>query len=288
VEVVGRTEAELDALVGRITGDIGKLAAEGIAVTGVGVDVQANAVEVGIERPTRDQVNAIKNLYGDAIYVAALPHGSPGSCLGRNQCWDPAKGGLWVKNVDTSESCSSGFVARDSRRNIYLFTAGHCASGNYSHHDMAIGHSTYSSWYQSSSADARIIDIADLEVSNEYFKSTTNFMHVTARVGSTGDYVGEAICIQSYMYNVNCGTITNTNWSLVYEDIGFVRQRRANFWAHPGDSGGGVYLSSNPWAEGLYTFDYTPDNNSVFSQIALAEVGQNSPYSVTICTTMTC
>jgi hypothetical protein len=194
-----------------------------------------------------------------------------------------------VGNVPTGDVCSSGFVARDTRSNIYLFTAGDCGSGSYTHNGLAIGSSAYSSFYENSPADARIIDIGDLDVSNELFLSTTNFKHITARVGSTGDYVGEIVCIQSWYYGVNCGTITSTSATDVWSGHGWVHQREANYWAHEGDSGNGIYLSSYPFAEGIEAaLRGGNDHDNYYGQIAYAETADNSPYSISTCTSMIC
>jgi hypothetical protein len=289
VESVGRTAKDLAATRERIAAEAPQLAALGIMVTGNWVDTPANRVALGVDAPSEDATALLRQRYGPDLEVVDLPAPTAGACLNRSNCWNPAKAGLWITNSGANQSCTSGFVASDGiGGDVFLFTAGHCLGGSYTHNGSYIGSSVYSSYFNNSAADARIINITDSQESNYLFKSTSNLVHITAVESLYWDYVGLGVCTQSWYWGVNCGTITNIDMTVSYNGLTFIHQRRANYSAHSGDSGGPVYLSSSPTAEGL-SAAYFSDSDWVFSQIQHAQQEISTPQeSLLTCTTMTC
>lgn len=285
VVVADNSYQQLEALRDKINADQTRIATSGVSFVGAGIDVINNLVNVNVLDNGPTAAAYLRSEFGTGIEVSIVSPATPASCTGRGSCWDPAKAALWITDP-AGGGCTSGFVSADTvRDNIYLFTAGHCGAGTYIHNGVSIGRSSYDSYYDGSWADARVIDIADSERSNEYYKLTTTFMHITSEYAAYQDYVGQPVCIQSWYWGNNCGSITNVDQSTYYLGLHFYHQREANYGAHQGDSGDGIYTSAS--AEGLEAA-LNNDFDNFFGQIGFAETLIDTPYALRTCQTMSC
>jgi hypothetical protein len=160
-------------------------------------------------------------------------------------------------------------------------TAGHCGSGTFYHYG-AIGQTLVNQFYDGSSADAEIISMASAQKSNYMFKATVDIPQVTSRL--TGDYTGMLVCIPSWYFGVNCGSITIDDVMVTMWGIRIYHERQANFYAWPGDSGGPIYLPTGQTtvqAEGIMSGTSGPNAN-FFSPIWNVQGG------LTVCTSLSC
>jgi hypothetical protein len=191
------------------------------------------------------------------------------------------KGGLGI--IGPSGGCTSNYIYRNSAGTPFLVTAGHCGSGAFYHNGTAIGQTLVNQFYDGSSADAEIISMVSSQKSNYMFRATVDIPQVTSRL--TRDYVGMLVCIPSWYFSVNCGSITVDDIIAVfYGSIHIYNERQANFFAWPGDSGGPIYLPTGQTtvqAEGIMSGTAGPNVN-FFSPIWNVQGG------LTVCTSPSC
>lgn len=278
----------LQAVQTRMASDWPRLDAQGFAISGIGIDIAHNRVSVGLNTVTADFAEALTSSYGPAIEVLQEPGPEPFSCVSRSNCANPLKAALQIYNATRGIPCASGFVASDGfGGDAYLITAGHCLYGSFTHNGSGIGQVIEDSYYNWSQADAEVINISDTQRSNEIYQSPTSVLHITARQSYLGDYVGEAVCISSYYYGNNCGTITDNEYDAHYSGLYFQDQRRANYLAHGGDSGGPIYVPGISTAAGITTAGWA-DDNCIYSQINWVEVDVPTTHGLKTCLNMTC
>jgi hypothetical protein len=259
-------------------------------VTGVGIDERANRVRVTVERNTSGTALAFLDPYGSAVALEEVPEPLPMACNGRGDCKDPLRAGLRIVNGTVGGSCASGFLASSpAGGNTYMFTAGHCYHGSFGLLDTGygIGNVATDSFFDGSYADAETIDITNSQESNYIYKTSSSVYTITGRQTPATDYVGQPVCVSSWYYGANCGSITYTTWNTFYLGKHFIDQRRANYYAHSGDSGNAVWIGQTTKAEGL-TVSGNSDHDCFFSQIVYAETYQQMPNGLQECRNLTC
>jgi hypothetical protein len=272
--------ADLEAIRFRITDDPVIRQAGGMGIVTMAIDEQSNRVQIGVDPFQQEVVDYIEGTYGPAVSVVAQ-HIDLATCTSRNNCGDPLKAGLGISGP--GGACTSNFIYRNSAGTPLLVTAGHCGSGTFYHNGAAIGSTLVNQFYDGSSADAQTISMSSSKKSNYMFKSTVDIPQVTSR--RTSDYVGMLVCIPSWYYGVNCGSITVGDITLVYYDVIHIyHARQANFLAWAGDSGGPIYLPTGQatvQAEGILSGTNGPYVN-YFSPIWYVQGG------LTVCTSLSC
>lgn len=110
IEHVRYTSAELLELTDTVTGDWDLLRDLGIEVASTALSGRDNVVQVGVNRPTAEEVAAIESRFGtDRVQViheevVAEQHG----CISTDHCAYPMRGGVWVSGCTAVPSCGGG------------------------------------------------------------------------------------------------------------------------------------------------------------------------------------
>ncbi|HET7181722.1 MAG TPA: hypothetical protein VFI15_05760 [Candidatus Limnocylindrales bacterium] len=287
--VVNSTMDELLALQAKVDGSRGALAAQGIVLNGVGVDVRANQVVAGVHPLTNDAARRLLDLF-PGLVVVDEPAAQTASCVSRANCSNPLRAGIEV-DFPGYGSCTSNFVASTggTGSNVFLITAGHCAPKNAIafHNGSVIGQATKWYWYQGGNSDSLAIDIAESLKSNLLYITNDSMISITARQSPTADYPGQIICQSGITSNVKCGTLwggetQNFNGVVLYD----VRRVTDLVVAH-GDSGGPASVYQTGTASGIIMgSNYTPPPNARgwFTNIYYAE----RDLGLYVCRSMAC
>lgn len=162
----------------------------------------------------------------------------------------PLAAGLQIN--DAGARCTSAFVSNDEfSGQWYLLTAGHCSppGGTFWYQGITdhsvvgnpVGGDTRNAYYRKG-RDGIAIFMNALNVTNDIYIEG-NYRGVTG-VQRT-DYVGDFVCKSGITSEQTCGQITDTNATINYgEGSDVVRQRVANLYSAPGDSGAPIYYFS--------------------------------------------
>jgi streptogrisin C len=260
---VARSFAQLEAQAAKLRAGEGAL---GKAARGqVGIDVKANKVAVSVPDT---QVRAFTGATLPAgVTVSADPKiktEEDAGCTSRAACdWTIRAGSIvWAGNSG-NKVCSVGFTARNSSNQRYVYTAGHCSSGN----GVTWGTGAISMGPMQASINSGALDAAIIRVTNSWFtgdlggeiynEPTAGKMVPVKGVAPTLSYIvqGETVCLSANYTQPNgasfCGVVgTNSDASV----RGMVRVNGLD--ACPGDSGGGWYWlpsSGNRIAYGVHS-----------------------------------
>jgi hypothetical protein len=252
---VARTEAEVDALVERISRDLGFHSRLGVTVHVVGSDTARNGVDVNVEPYSPEIARALEAHYGAGVRV--LPGTAPEltACVNRDNCDGPPI----MAGVSNDWGCTVGFGVHGSSvsSNPRFLTAGHCiaqvvaahgwSSWTWFHHITSLGRSTAHSWYDFSTADAGTMGNVSMTVhSRRVMKDASpTWYRTSSRQGAASDYQGFAICQSGQTSGLQCGTILSTNKTPNYSGVHMTKQRQANYMVQMGDSGAPVVSSGN-------------------------------------------
>lgn len=261
---VARSEAEIDALVDRISRDLEFHASLGIGVHVVGSDTERNGVDVNVEPYSSEIADALEERYGAGTRV--LPGTAPQltACINRDNCDGPPI----MAGVSNDWNCTVGFGVHGSSvgTNRRFLTAGHCVKqvvdlygwGGWTwfHHNTNLGLSTAHSWYDYSTADAGTMGNVSSTIHSRrvMYDATPSWYTTSSRQGATSDYKGFAICQSGHTSGWRCGTILSTNKTPCYDPtppcsgndaVHITKQRQADYLVQVGDSGGPVVSNSN-------------------------------------------
>jgi hypothetical protein len=207
------------------------------------------------------------------VVSGAAPHtGSRGvnpssTCHSRVDCGPNVIGGLQI--TFTGWSCTSGFVARDTKRGtLVLLTAGHCLTGSglsalWSHHGVAIGRASVDAFRQDSNADAGEIGLTDSRPTNEvYGSSKTDIRSVTGWASDAKQKVGSKVCRSGGASGWRCGSIVVADIDAKLDGNVIHHMWGIDFPSAAGDSGSpvldqdgraaGVLIATTP-TESLYS-----------------------------------
>jgi streptogrisin C len=261
---VARSAAELEQRAAELRAGRG---AVGQAAQGrVGVDVKTNQVVAAVPASQRAALARSAAAAGDVKLVE-----DPGirveadyGCTSRSACDSTIRAGaiMWRSNTSIPW-CSVGFTARNASNQRFVYTAGHCTTGN------GIGWGTGSAAIgpMSSSLDSGAIDASIIQVTNAWFASDAGgeiyFADGGARtapvkgVAPTVGYMvaGETVCLAA---NFTAPDATNPCGVLATNSDAGVRgmARVDGVDACGGDSGGGWYWlssSGNRYAYGIHS-----------------------------------
>ncbi len=251
------------------------LAADGIRLYTLGIDLKENRVQLGVREATPFVQEAVAARYGSIVAVQTASPSVSLSCQGRANCANPLKGGLAILRSDGSK-CSSGFVAH-SGSNIYLLTAGHCGGiySSWTHGGVSIGTIQKRSYNDGAYADAAGIAISASQKSNLVYRgSLTSFFNVNALYTSTG--LNDVVCLSARgLSSYDCGWITNVSIDICYcdepgEPVFLDQVETTSIEAIGGASGGAVFTlpnGSNVSAAGLIVRSNILDNLQYYSKI---------------------
>lgn len=257
VESVRHSAAELRTLTDAVTADWEMLRELGVDVVSTAFSGRDNLVQIGVAEPTADEIALLESRYG-SDKVEVLPEGivpANHGCISTDHCAYPMRGGVWISG------CTAGFVMRRGS-NTFLLTAGHCSAsstgGIFVHNGYgSIGGTYASAAFDGSRADAKIIDMTDSQESNRVFLTTTSYRLITSWQGVYDDNVGDLVCkMGANTGYATCGNISSVYVSTNVAGVDYIGQRRADFSAVGGDSGGPVYSAgggTNRMAIGVFS-----------------------------------
>ena len=273
------------------------------AAGNVGIDVTTNEVVVALPSDRRAAL-AGKAAARGAKVVTASPNQVQldAGCTSRLACdWTLRAGSIMWYGTTTSNQtwCSIGFTARNASNTRYVYTAGHCSTGN----GVNWGIGSKDIGPLTSSMDSGAIDAAIIQVTNTWFTGDTGgeiyisgsidgWAPVKGVAPSVGYMVaGETVCLsanytQPTVWGNSCGVL-GTN-----SDAGQRGMARVDgLDACGGDSGGGWYWASssgNRYAYGIHSrsdFGCHGDGGgtrSWYTPIALAKSGFQPTLNVEI------
>lgn len=255
-----------------------KLAAEGISVVALQIDVASNSIEFGLETPPADATTLVRAAW-DKYAASLLPSTSvetASAAVSRSADARYSKPGQLMAGLDIVDqnygnSCTSNIDATDSSGRLYMITAGHCSvgvSGNPSGIGQSFGAGcdpgiTYCSGApnhtigqvalssfnpnQAIVSDSEAIALSPGGYASPYLYSqpSGDIPHAWPVPSLANPVAGGQICLDGgHTYFTLCGLITSTSWTgYVYDDadntyIWEYNQTTTNFPAQPGDSGG--------------------------------------------------
>lgn len=225
---------QLDAKAAEIDGDTAWQAANDIDVTSVGVDVEANRVNVGVLSPSTASEAALIAKYGAGVVQT---QGRVAESLAtRKQTTDipPIYGGFELHKGLEGGSCSAGFAAYrniNGKRHNYIMTAGHCGTGlpgrTWFHQgSQSVGTSAFAQWKKDQHPGN--VDVAYIRVpSRKYLRAKVwgNRKGDLRPIRAFDPYprnkddseapqthVGEPVCISGYRHRrLRCGKVTEAS-----------------------------------------------------------------------------
>ena len=214
------------------------------AAGNVGIDVKRNALVVGVPKAKVTRLRATSATGNRLIRKRTANVVADAPCASRNACDYTIRAGnvLWRDNSSTPW-CSVGFTGRQTNNARWVYTAGHCSTGN----GVAWGTGTRNIGTMYASIDSGVYDAAIIRVTNSWFASDQggeiyNTVYVNG-VAPTLSYMqaGETVCLSANITNPTsganlCGVINTTSDGA---KRGMVRVDGVD--GCPGDSGGGWY-----------------------------------------------
>jgi streptogrisin C len=265
---VARSAAQLEQRAAELRAGRGALgqAAEGR----VGVDVTTNKVVAAVPRSRRAALAKSAAASGDTAVAVVddpgLPIEADAGCTSRSACdWTIRAGAIMWRGLTTANTpwCSVGFTARNASNQRFVYTAGHCTTGN----GVNWGTGAKDIGPMTSSMDSGAVDASIIKVTNSWFTGDSGgeiyFEDGGARtapvkgVASSVGYMvaGETVCLSANFTSPSstnpCGVL-GTN-----SDAGVRGMARVDgVDACGGDSGGGWYWlssSGNRYAYGIHS-----------------------------------
>lgn len=263
---VARSAAELEAQAAELRAGRGEI---GQAAQGkVGIDVKTNQVVAAVPSSRRAALaRSAAAADGDVKVVddPGIAVEADAGCTARNACdWTLRAGSVMWRSNSSIPWCSIGFTARNASNTRFVYTAGHCTTGNA----ITWGVAGQNIGPMSSSMDSGAVDAAVIRVTNGWFtgdtggeiyvqNSISGWSPVKGVAPTVGYMVaGETICLsanftQPAVAGNSCG-ILGTN-----SDAGVRGMARVDgLDACGGDSGGGWYWlssSGNRYAYGIHS-----------------------------------
>jgi len=250
VAAVPNTQAQLQALEDGIWADRADLAAGGIDVEGVSLDVPANVVRVEVAGLTDSAASALAARYGAVEAVENTP-AEADSCS-RTNC-PPAKGGIQIIDVQhTAYWCTLGFNAKyyASPNAGLILTAGHClkegvsVSDSWKHVSTTLGHGVTALWGPTYDTGLITRGSTSGDQNLVYWSSASDIPHVVAIASLSGMPVGTAACRSGARSGYFCGKVTAIEATKDVDGVTVQHMWVEDFDASPGDSGAPVGLET--------------------------------------------
>jgi hypothetical protein len=297
------SEATLDKTTADIGAELTSLRKQGIQVHHVTVDAPGNRVVVGA--PSEHVAALAKRLAQYGTQVVTEPSGASSTVSHRvAESGNPMKSGLEIVTTfgTTNFVCTSAFSIYKivPGPNPFVpattyngsFTAGHCGK-----QDQAWRHGSPESpigtgsrpnmWqYEAETAvqpagyprtDSQPITLVGGNRNLVLLNSVGSYRAISSTQGADADVVGAPVCFAGRTTEVvACGTISSRNATISYVDndlynnahLTIYNQRLSTPRSRPGDSGAGVYYSSQ--AMGIMS-GVTSDGKAIYSHIDYAQ-----------------
>jgi streptogrisin C len=232
----------------------------------VGIDVKSNEVVVAVAKERKAEL-AAKNPNVKVVADPGITADPDAGCTARDACdWTLRAGSVMWRGTVASNTpwCSIGFTARNANNTRFVYTAGHCTTGN----GVNWGLGGQNIGPMSSSLDSGAVDASVIQVTNSWFTGDTGGeIYVNSGISGwspvkgvapTVSYMvsGETVCLsanftQPTVNGNSCGVL-GTN-----SDAGVRGMARVDgLDACGGDSGGGWYWlssSGNRYAYGIHS-----------------------------------
>lgn len=214
------------------------------AAGNVGIDVKRNAIVVGVPKARLANLRATSSSSSRVFRKRATNVVPDAACSSRTACDYTVRSGnvLW-RNNSSIPWCSVGFTGRQTNNQRWVYTAGHCSTGN----GVTWGTGTRAIGTMYASIDSGVYDASIIRVTNSWFGSDQggeiyNTVYVNG-VAPTLSYMqaGETVCLSANITSPAsgtnlCGVINTTSDGA---KRGMVRVDGVD--GCPGDSGGGWY-----------------------------------------------
>jgi hypothetical protein len=218
------------------------LAAQGIDLSSVGIDVDANKVRVGLSPYTADGAAVIVAEFGSGLVVVDSTTENV-AAADRFADSPPWFGGDELRNTVTGGTCSSWFPVY-SGSTSYALLAGHCGSAKFTNDGHTVGTVNKSHWVTLGTTDVERIPVStnggDVWTDGLSSRTVKNMMASTMVVGTL-------LCTDGYYDLEVCNVkITEVDVSVTYGGKTLTQQVKGQQTAgkeafHEGDSGGPVY-----------------------------------------------
>lgn len=296
--------AQLSAVLDRVEARRLGLKAAGLWIRELGIDPQANQVEIGLDHYTKAAEALLRTEFGDTIAVRQSGNPTLTACTDRAHCiGPPVRAGI----ATTPSGCSLGFLVKVAGApGTGWLTAGHPPCGNVgqvvSHNGVAIGTIRASCWDPCLRSDAALGGwLNSTYASDRVYRRPQAGTQVNIVQIST---VGMVVCLNGRRQPGDTGWRCGKVDSIKRVDYGnhyFLDQRYATFHAYTGDSGGAVHsgllgdgrVNALGIQSGCENLDGSldgcepgqADGLSIFSAIhyVTAEIGAQYGATVTVC-----
>ena len=148
----------------------------------IGIDVKTNQVVAAVPAPRRGALGRSAAAAGGMVRLVEDPHRAvqlDAGCTSRAACDETIRAGAMIWRSDPSIPwCSVGFTARNASNQRYVFTAGHCTTGD----GVTWGTGALPIGPMIASVDEGPIDASIIEVTNPWFAG-----HLGGEIYTEGD-----------------------------------------------------------------------------------------------------
>lgn len=261
---VERSAAQLEAQAADLRAGKGEI---GQAAQGhVGIDVQSNQVVAAVPSSRRAALGrSAAASHVKLVDEQNVPVQADAGCTSRAACdWTIRAGAIMWRTNTSTPWCSVGFTARNALNQRFVYTAGHCSTGN----GVTWGTGAQNIGPMKSSLDSGAIDASVISVTNGWFTGDAGGeIYISGSISGTAPVkgvaptvsymvAGETVCLsanftQPTVSGNSCGILgTNSDASV----RGLARVDGLD--ACGGDSGGGWYWlssSGNRYAYGIHS-----------------------------------
>lgn len=271
VRTVTYSLTELKTVQSKIESDFKSLCAADVPIVAVGVDVVANRVRITLTRLDSAQATSLQSTYGPRIELVQGEEPHFATCVSRQNCGSPIKGGIEIQDA-YGTICTSGFISRDISYAgaAYVLTAGHCININglgvtWLHNGSSIGSASSEFYSNGSNVDAGYITLSTTaSPGNQVFaSSTSDIRSISSWNLNSQQTVGSTICRSGRTSGYTCGSVDQTDQTVYVSGILIYHMWRTSFASAGGDSGGSMIYGN----AGLGVLSATTSSNSYYSTL---------------------
>lgn len=227
-------------------------------------------------------ISQIKTNYGD-VFEERITDSIPKIAKNREADWNQLGAGLGIMNKNGGGCSTAGMASKGG--NYFILTAGHCFKGETS----STGGDLIRQWSTNVGRQHAIgigagLDVGLVRVTGTYLTGGRYATNKIKRWSSTDVfdgsfsnwttmYDGIDICKTGKTTNTTCGTVTNANTTVKYEDYPTFKVAKINGtnFSKPGDSGGAAFFQSG---NNLYLSGIVSGNSTVNDKIVGGYVTQ--------------
>lgn len=246
---VERSIVEFRATADQVIADIPALGGDGFEVTGVGVDVANNRVEVAVGSLSDETSQYLVERFGSAVHPVQKSFDDI-ACTSALNC-TPWRGGIYITGP---MGCTAGFIARPSGSGSskYVLTAGHCGSGQWKHNGVTVGSTTLNTLFDVPypNSDGQRILVTGSSLSSPFNKIYVApgdaSRSITATRPSYQHYDGMTVCATGKASGYRCGVVLVPQYYHAPGGHGMY-STLMSFSSTVGDSGGPAFNSGTAW-----------------------------------------